>query len=158
MEHIAWTYIIRQIIPQWIHMLECISMKINYTCLKLLIEIGIVTCVLLQFMFWIVLEQMTLNLGENRQNVATNNYHNDQQVSPPAFSISAFNKRVKLMILFWLVIIHYIIVNFIHLFLLHFRRDTFNHLTTWLEDARQHSNSNMVIMLIGNKRCVLNWQ
>ena len=24
--------------------------------------------------------------------------------------------------------------------------------TTWLEDARQHSNSNMVIMLIGNKR------
>ncbi|TNN60388.1 Ras-related protein Rab-2A [Liparis tanakae] len=33
------------------------------------------------------------------------------------------------------------------------RRDTFNHLTTWLEDARQHSNSNMVIMLIGNKSC-----
>ena len=31
------------------------------------------------------------------------------------------------------------------------RRDTFNHLTSWLEDARQHSNSNMVIMLIGNK-------
>ena len=31
------------------------------------------------------------------------------------------------------------------------RRETFNHLTTWLEDARQHSNSNMVIMLIGNK-------
>ncbi|XP_022651518.1 ras-related protein Rab-2A [Varroa jacobsoni] len=31
------------------------------------------------------------------------------------------------------------------------RRDTFDHLTTWLEDARQHSNSNMVIMLIGNK-------
>lgn len=31
------------------------------------------------------------------------------------------------------------------------RRDTFNHLTTWLEDAKQHSNSNMVIMLIGNK-------
>jgi len=33
-----------------------------------------------------------------------------------------------------------------------FRRDTFNHLTTWLDDARQHSSSNMVIMLIGNKR------
>lgn len=32
------------------------------------------------------------------------------------------------------------------------RRDTFNHLTTWLEDARQHASSNMVIMLIGNKR------
>lgn len=32
------------------------------------------------------------------------------------------------------------------------RRETFSHLTTWLEDARQHSNSNMVIMLIGNKR------
>jgi len=31
------------------------------------------------------------------------------------------------------------------------RRETFNHLTTWLEDARQHSNSNMTIMLIGNK-------
>jgi Ras-related protein Rab-2A len=31
------------------------------------------------------------------------------------------------------------------------RRDTFNHLTTWLEDAKQHSGSNMVIMLIGNK-------
>uniref|UniRef100_A0A1I8FVF7 Ras-related protein Rab-2A n=1 Tax=Macrostomum lignano TaxID=282301 RepID=A0A1I8FVF7_9PLAT len=31
------------------------------------------------------------------------------------------------------------------------RRDTFNHLTTWLQDARQHSSSNMVIMLIGNK-------
>eukprot|EP00127_Corallochytrium_limacisporum_P006352 Clim_evm63s225 gene=Clim_evmTU63s225 len=31
------------------------------------------------------------------------------------------------------------------------RRDTFNHLTTWLEDARQHSHSNMAIMLIGNK-------
>jgi Ras-related protein Rab-2A len=31
------------------------------------------------------------------------------------------------------------------------RRDTFNHLTTWLEDARSHSNPNMVIMLIGNK-------
>lgn len=40
---------------------------------------------------------------------------------------------------------------FIHA-LSNFRRDTFNHLTTWLEDARQHSNSNMVIMLIGNKR------
>jgi len=31
------------------------------------------------------------------------------------------------------------------------RRETFNHLTTWLEDARQHANSNMTIMLIGNK-------
>lgn len=31
------------------------------------------------------------------------------------------------------------------------RRETFNHLTTWLEDARQHSNPNMTIMLIGNK-------
>jgi len=31
------------------------------------------------------------------------------------------------------------------------RRETFNHLTSWLDDARQHSNSNMVIMLIGNK-------
>ena len=31
------------------------------------------------------------------------------------------------------------------------RRDTFDHLASWLEDARQHSSSNMVIMLIGNK-------
>ncbi|KAF9959118.1 Ras- protein Rab-2A [Modicella reniformis] len=31
------------------------------------------------------------------------------------------------------------------------RRDTFNHLTTWLEDARQHANANTTIMLIGNK-------
>ena len=31
------------------------------------------------------------------------------------------------------------------------RRDTFNHLSRWLEEARQHSHSNMVIMLIGNK-------
>ena len=31
------------------------------------------------------------------------------------------------------------------------RRETFNHLTSWLEDARQHANANMSIMLIGNK-------
>ncbi|KAJ7313087.1 hypothetical protein JRQ81_004355 [Phrynocephalus forsythii] len=31
------------------------------------------------------------------------------------------------------------------------RRETFNHLLSWLEDARQHSSSHMVIMLIGNK-------
>ncbi|OAF71338.1 hypothetical protein A3Q56_00917 [Intoshia linei] len=31
------------------------------------------------------------------------------------------------------------------------RRDTFDHLLSWLEDARHHSNSNMVIVLIGNK-------
>ncbi len=31
------------------------------------------------------------------------------------------------------------------------RRDTFNHLTRWLEEARQHANPKMVIMLIGNK-------
>ncbi|CAM6045861.1 unnamed protein product [Sphagnum compactum] len=30
-------------------------------------------------------------------------------------------------------------------------RETFNHLASWLEDARQHANSNMTIMLIGNK-------
>lgn len=32
-----------------------------------------------------------------------------------------------------------------------FRRETFNHLAGWLEDARQHANANMTIMLIGNK-------
>lgn len=31
------------------------------------------------------------------------------------------------------------------------RRDTFGHLSRWLDEARQHSQSNMVIMLIGNK-------
>eukprot|EP00013_Stygamoeba_regulata_P018472 CAMPEP_0177670808 /NCGR_PEP_ID=MMETSP0447-20121125/24310_1 /TAXON_ID=0 /ORGANISM="Stygamoeba regulata, Strain BSH-02190019" /LENGTH=218 /DNA_ID=CAMNT_0019178043 /DNA_START=43 /DNA_END=699 /DNA_ORIENTATION=- len=31
------------------------------------------------------------------------------------------------------------------------RRETFEHLASWLEDARQHSHSNMTIMLIGNK-------
>lgn len=31
------------------------------------------------------------------------------------------------------------------------RRDTFNHLARWLEEARQHANPKMVIMLIGNK-------
>nr|ONK79288.1 uncharacterized protein A4U43_C01F4850 [Asparagus officinalis] len=31
------------------------------------------------------------------------------------------------------------------------RRETFNHLAGWLEDARQHANANMTIMLIGNK-------
>ncbi|KAJ6386293.1 hypothetical protein OIU77_029296 [Salix suchowensis] len=30
-------------------------------------------------------------------------------------------------------------------------RETFNHLASWLEDARQHANPNMSIMLIGNK-------
>jgi GTPase SAR1 family protein len=31
------------------------------------------------------------------------------------------------------------------------RRETFNTLASWLEDARQHANPNMTIMLIGNK-------
>ncbi|KAH7856122.1 hypothetical protein Vadar_032938 [Vaccinium darrowii] len=31
------------------------------------------------------------------------------------------------------------------------RRETFNRLASWLEDARQHANLNMTIMLIGNK-------
>ncbi|KAH8955823.1 hypothetical protein BDL97_07G006300 [Sphagnum fallax] len=31
------------------------------------------------------------------------------------------------------------------------RRETSNHLASWLEDAWQHANSNMTIMLIGNK-------
>ncbi|KAK9664046.1 hypothetical protein RND81_14G016000 [Saponaria officinalis] len=32
------------------------------------------------------------------------------------------------------------------------RRETFNHLASWLEDARQHGNGNMTtIMLVGNK-------
>ncbi|KAH0897721.1 hypothetical protein HID58_047289 [Brassica napus] len=30
-------------------------------------------------------------------------------------------------------------------------RETFNHLTNWLEDSRQHANPNMSIMLIGKK-------
>jgi len=31
------------------------------------------------------------------------------------------------------------------------RRETFEHLTMWLEDCRKYSNQNIVIMLIGNK-------
>lgn len=31
------------------------------------------------------------------------------------------------------------------------RRETFTHLTKWLEEARQNANTNMVVMLIGNK-------
>ena len=31
------------------------------------------------------------------------------------------------------------------------RRETFDHLTTWLEDARQNCSSSIVMMLIGNK-------
>lgn len=31
------------------------------------------------------------------------------------------------------------------------RRETFNHLASWLEDARKHANPNLAIMLIGNK-------
>jgi Ras-related protein Rab-2A len=38
----------------------------------------------------------------------------------------------------------------IHCFCL-FRRDTFNHLTRWLEEVRQNGNPDMTIMLIGNK-------
>jgi len=31
------------------------------------------------------------------------------------------------------------------------RRETFDHLLLWLEDARQHSSQNMVVLLCGNK-------
>jgi len=31
------------------------------------------------------------------------------------------------------------------------RRETFTHLTSWLEESRQHASENMTIMLIGNK-------
>jgi len=31
------------------------------------------------------------------------------------------------------------------------RRETFDHLTSWLEDAKQHASPHMTIMLIGNK-------
>jgi small GTP-binding protein len=31
------------------------------------------------------------------------------------------------------------------------RRDSFTHVQTWLEEARQHGNENMVVMLVGNK-------
>eukprot|EP01100_Stratorugosa_tubuloviscum_P011810 TRINITY_DN5365_c0_g3_i1.p1 TRINITY_DN5365_c0_g3~~TRINITY_DN5365_c0_g3_i1.p1 ORF type:complete len:212 (+),score=104.63 TRINITY_DN5365_c0_g3_i1:111-746(+) len=31
------------------------------------------------------------------------------------------------------------------------RRDTFNHVTNWLAEVREHSNNNMTIMLVGNK-------
>ncbi|XP_063901231.1 ras-related protein Rab-2-like isoform X2 [Zophobas morio] len=31
------------------------------------------------------------------------------------------------------------------------RRETFNHLNTWLSDVKQYASNNMVIMLVGNK-------
>ena len=31
------------------------------------------------------------------------------------------------------------------------RRETFDQLTRWLEEARQNANANMVVMLVGNK-------
>eukprot|EP01062_Namystynia_karyoxenos_P059019 TRINITY_DN50449_c0_g1_i1.p2 TRINITY_DN50449_c0_g1~~TRINITY_DN50449_c0_g1_i1.p2 ORF type:complete len:210 (+),score=75.29 TRINITY_DN50449_c0_g1_i1:97-726(+) len=31
------------------------------------------------------------------------------------------------------------------------RRETFDHLASWLQDARENSNTNMTIMLVGNK-------
>lgn len=40
------------------------------------------------------------------------------------------------------------------------RRETFNHLTSWLEDARQHANSNMVIQHFQLQASVIsvNWR
>ena len=31
------------------------------------------------------------------------------------------------------------------------RRETFDHLASWLEDARLHANPSMTVMLVGNK-------
>lgn len=31
------------------------------------------------------------------------------------------------------------------------RRDTFNHVSRWLEEARSNGNPNMVVLLVGNK-------
>lgn len=44
-----------------------------------------------------------------------------------------------------------LICSYINMTIIYFRRETFNHLASWLEDARQHANANMTIMLIGNK-------
>ncbi|XP_030964491.1 ras-related protein RABB1b-like [Quercus lobata] len=38
------------------------------------------------------------------------------------------------------------------------RRETFNHLASWLEDAQQHANPNMSIMLIGKKSDLAHWR
>lgn len=45
----------------------------------------------------------------------------------------------------------YLILKIMYTTFSKFRRETFNHLASWLEDARQHANANMTIMLIGNK-------
>jgi small GTP-binding protein len=45
-------------------------------------------------------------------------------------------------------ITRYISKNFNHKL---YRRETFEHLTEWLEDCRKYSHPNIVIMLIGNK-------
>ncbi len=52
------------------------------------------------------------------------------------------------------IVVKFILIKYNFLFKLYifyFRRETFDHLLIWLEDARQHSNSNTTIMLIGNK-------
>jgi len=41
--------------------------------------------------------------------------------------------------------------NVTEIYLILLRRDTFNHLANWLKDCREYANSNMAIMLIGNK-------
>lgn len=50
----------------------------------------------------------------------------------------------------YLCVLVYFQLKYVLSFLI-IRRETFNHLASWLEDARQHANPNMTIMLIGNK-------
>ncbi|GAV84447.1 LOW QUALITY PROTEIN: Ras domain-containing protein [Cephalotus follicularis] len=69
-------------------------------------------------------------------------------------------RPIKLHIWDSICIIFFLKAFFFTLFLFFFfygyyLRETFNHLASWLEDARQHANPNMTIMLIGNKSRVV---
>lgn len=57
-------------------------------------------------------------------------------------------------IIFAVAFINYYVFSFMMfiIIIIYFRRDTFNHLAVWLKDCREYANSNMAIMLIGNKR------
>ena len=46
---------------------------------------------------------------------------------------------------------YFILFYLLFIFFFPISRETFSHLSSWLEDARKHSNKDMTIMLIGNK-------
>lgn len=87
----------------------------------------------------------------------TKKYYSIIYVQPPTnwgllSKLKLMSSRCPTCLWYYSVSFYYFIPKKYDFIIPYYRRDTFNHLTSWLEDARQHSNSNMVIMLIGNKR------